>query len=336
MAPSDKQIRAALEMLPQHILRKIIDERNISFKSRYTEELIERLLEDDWTDEEHKALKERVARVERERTPKSRYIAKIEAIHPGLGDSEGTERVRQVLEEAPAVFDESGLEEEGYEITQQSDNTLEGIHWTKSINYTLSPHGEIQTESKLYDTGFRFDLENQVLFINSTLPPKANSLLTELDHRGIETSEVGHGHLRNERANSLVQEFIDDIDEELQERRAQTTLDDDFGSEVIEVDMVKMLVDDIDLEDVRIGGRTDILKHPQVKEVRENYDSRIVRFEGNFELDNVWYDLKAGETDGMGQVSVRKQGSVEERPELVDKAFDFLYNYYEKYFIEVA
>lgn len=336
MPPRESKLRPALEMVPQNVLRTMIDERSISFKSRYSEKLIDRLLEEEWTTEDFENLKERLARIERERTPKSRYIARIDTITDGLDQSTDAERVRHALEADSATFDDDGeLIDEGFEIADVQSESLSGVHWTESLNYSLTPTNEIKIEQTLYETGFKLDFGNAVVFIESTLPPKAKSLLSELQNSGIETAEIGHGSLSNDQANQMVQSFVDDIDQELCQRTPQSSLGDDYERELIEVDMVKMLLDDLDLKDVRIGGHTDIMTHPQVERIQTDHDSRIVRLEGQFDLDNKWFEFTAGHTDGMGQVSVRKQGPVEENPEFVDQAFDFLYEHFERYFIDV-
>jgi hypothetical protein len=104
---------------------------------------------------------------------------------------------------------------------------------------------------------------------------------------------------------------------------------------VLEIDLVNLLLDDADLKDVKIGGRTDIIENDEVKRFREEHDSRIVRLEGEFLLNEKWYSFTAGYTDNMGQVSVKKNGKAEEKPELVEEAFDLLFQSYEDYFINI-
>lgn len=331
----DGDIRPALEMLPQSVLRSIIDERDISFTSRYTEELIDRLLADTWTEEEFDALIQRVADVERERNPKSRYVVPIEAINPDLEGRDGVERARRVLELNTAQFSDDILVNDGFEILSFDDDEIDGIHWTRSINYTLTPQREIRREPTVYNTAFTLDATRNLLFIDSTLPPKARSLVSQLGENGIESAQIEYGTLPNSVANARIQEFIDALEGELERQNPQQSVDEGYDRSLVEVDLVKILMDDLNLKDVKIGGRTNIIDHPEVEDFIDDYDSMIVRLEGKFELSGRWYEFKAGQTDGMGQVSVRKVGSVEERPDLVDGAFDFLYGLFEAHFMDV-
>lgn len=335
MAPRDEDLRAALEMVPINILRKIIEERGLDVTSRKSDELIEALISDGWTDDDFNDLKGRLARIQIEQNPHSRFISNIVAIDPGLEGLDEAERVEQVLRLNQSDFDDNNeLIEEGFEVKEISPDEIHGIHWTESINYALTPMGEIKKEQTLYETGFRFDLDDGVLFIDCSLPAKARSLQGELAELNIRTGEIGHENLANPRANELVQEFVSVLKGELEDRNSQATIVDDSATH-LEVDLINMLLDESELKDIKIGGRTDIMENEEVRRFRREHDSRIVRMEGEFNLENNWFEFKVGYTEGMGYISVEKKGRVEERPELVTDAFDFLYEVYHEYFIAV-
>lgn len=331
--PDEEKLRTALQMIPQHILRKMLDERGISFTSRQTEPIIDRLMEEPWTDSDFENLLDRLARIQREKKPYSRYIAELEAIDPGLDQSPDHERVKTVLENHLANFEGSELIEPGFEIEDVDQNSVEGIHWTKSINYSITPLNELNEDTTIYETLFRFDLDEMVLFIDCNLPAKAKSLLTKLEENGIHSQDVGHETLANPVANEYVQDFVDEFKARLSDRNPQET----FGADgvVLEVDLVEILLDEAELRDVKIGGHTDIMQNPEVERFREEHDSRITRIEGEFLLEGNWYKFVTGYTDGMGNLSVKKKGRVEERPELVTQAFEFLYESYNDYFVDV-
>lgn len=336
MPPSEEKIRTALEMMPISVLRNLVEERNLGVTSRSSDELIDHLVDDGWTEEQYEGLKQRLGNVKLEQDPYGRYIVNLGSLNQGVDrDQPNHQRIETILETNSCVFDETGVAEPGFKIDTVDENSVTGIHWTKSINYTLSPLNEVKTQETTYATGFNFDLDSNILLINCSLPAKANNLTTTLNRLGIGTESVGHDNLSNQRANQQVQDFIDHFLNNLQDQANQLALDSTNTSSILEVDLVEMLVDESELQDVRIGGRADIIDNPAVEEFREDHDARVVRLEGQFRLDEKYYDFTAGYTDGMGQVTVRKQGRVEERPELVEEAFDFVYETYNQYFVDV-
>jgi len=323
-------------MIPINILRRLIDERDLGVKSRSSDELINHLLEDGWTDQEYEALKQRLVNIQREKRPYSRYVVDLDSLNDGVGeDVPKQERIETLLEVNPAEFDETGLADPGFKIDVVDENTVTGIHWTKSINYNITPLNEIKTDETVYDTGFNFDLDDNILLIDCSLPAKASNLTNVLQQQGITTESVGHDDLATQTANEFVQEFVDEFKQRLLDQSDQTSLDPTDTNSALEIDLVEMLVDEAELEDIRIGGRTDIIGNPTVQNLREGHDARVVRLEGQFRLNGTYYNFITGYTDGMGKVSVKKQGRVEERPELVNEAFDFLYTSYDRYFVDV-
>jgi len=336
MAPSDERVRTALQMIPINVLRKLIEERELGVTSRSSDTLIEHLVEDDWTDQEYEALKQRLAKIQIEKQPYSRYVVALDSLNGGFGQDEPNhERISTLLQTNTAEFDETGLAEPGFEIDTVDENTVTGIHWTKSINYKITPLNEIKTDETVYETGFNFDLDENIVLIDCSLPAKASNLTNVLQDQGITTESVGHDGLATRAANQLVQDFVDDFKDRLLTRSNQAALDTMDTSSALEIDLVEMLVDEAELEDIRIGGRTDIIGNPTVQDIREDHDARVVRLEGQFRLDQKYYNFITGYTDGMGSVSVKKQGRVEEKPELVEEAFDFIYDSYDEYFVDV-
>jgi len=336
MPVSDEKIRTALEMMPISVLRTMIEERELGVTSRGSAELIDALLDSGWTNDEYEELKQRLGDVKREQSPYGRYIVELESINQSVASDATThERVNTILQTNACSFDETGLTEPGFEIDQVNESSVTGIHWTKSTNYKLSPLNEIKTEDTLYDTGFEFDFKSGILLINCSLPAKARSLTKTLHNLGIDTSDVGHNNLSSERANQAVQAFIDDLTDKLLDQNDQSSLGPTDTPSVLEVDLVELLIDESELEDVQLGGRTNIIDNETVEEFRENHDSRVVKIEGQFRLNGTYYDFTSGYTDGMGQVSVKKKGRVEERPELVEEAFDFFYESYHQFFVDV-
>lgn len=336
MAPSDEEVRTALEMIPINILRKMIDERELGVTSRSSDDLIHHLVEDGWTDEDYQSLKHRLVKIEREKQPFRRYVVYIDSFDRALElDKSDHERIETILGTNPSEFDGSVLAEPGFEIDEVSEKEVTGVHWTKSLNHRVTPLNEIKTDETVYKTGFTFDLDDNILLIDCSLPAKASNLITVLEHHGIDTKSVGHDGLATQTANQYVQDFVDDLKERLLDVNDRAALDPNDTGSVLEVDLVEMLVDEAELEDIRIGGRTDIIGNPAVEDLLEDHDARVVRLEGQFRLDGTYYNFTTGYTDDMGQVSVEKQGRVEERPELAEEAFEFIYESYDRYFVDV-
>jgi len=336
MPPDDEEVRTALEMIPINVLRTMIEERGLGVKSRSSDDLIDALIGDSWTDDDYEELKQRLGRIKREQEPYRRYIVELEALNQGVDPDQPTQsRIKEILSTNLREVDETGLVEPGFEVDEVNEDSVTGVHWTRSINYTISPLDEVKTQETVYATGFTFDLESNILLINSSLPSKAKNLTNVLQAHGIGTGDVGHDDLSNEQANREVQAFINDLLDKLRDRTDQSSLDPTDTPSVLEVDLVEMLVDESELKDVRIGGRADIFDNPTVESFQEDHDARVVRLEGQFRLEGNYYNFTAGYTDGMGQVSVEKQGRVEERPELVKEAFDFLYGPYDQHFVDV-
>jgi hypothetical protein len=335
MSPSDEEVRTALEMMPINVLRTMIEERELGVTSRSSDTLINHLVDDGWTNEEYEDLKQRLVQVQREKQPYGRYIVELDSLDQSVDSDEPThERIATILGTNTAEFDETGLAEPGFQVDEINEDSVTGIHWTKSINYKITPLNEVKTDETVYETGFTFDLDANILLIDCSLPAKANNLTNVLQQHGIITESVGHSGLATKTANQYVQNFVDEFKDRLLDVTDQRSLDP-IDSSALEVDLVEMLVDGAELEDIRIGGRTDIIGNDTVEKFRENHDARVVRLEGQFRLDGTYYNFTTGYTDGMGQVSVTKQGRVEERPDLVNRAFDFIYKSYDPYFVDV-
>lgn len=336
MPPSEEKIRTALEMIPISVLRTMIEERELGVTSRSSDELIDALVDDGWTEEGYEGLKQRLVDIKREQDPYGRYIVEFGSLNQSVNPDESThDRIKNILQTNPCEFDETGLAEPGFKIDGAYEDSVTGLHWTKSINYKISPLNEVKTQETVYNTGFNFDLESNIVLINCSLLSKAKNFINVLRTHGIETEDVGHNELSNESANRQVQNFIDDFKDRLLDQADQSSLDPTDTAPVLEVDLVEMLVDESELEDVRIGGRTNIIDNPTVEEFQDDHDARVVRLEGQFRLNEKYFNFTAGYTDGMGQVTVKKQGRVEERPDLVEEAFDFLYESYGPHFVDV-
>lgn len=335
MAPSTEDVRTALEILPINIVRKIIDEEGIDFKSRKSDELTDKLIEEvEWTEDRFEELLDRVERVQREKQPYGRYVCSVESTSPSLDEEKSrSESVVETLKTERVQFNErAGLECPGFELLSASEPGIEGIYWTESESFELTPRRELKQQITEFDTGFSFDFEDSLLFIDCSLPAKAKELRSKLDELDITTGGVSHEEMANTEANRKVQDFIDNLQGRLEETNNQESLGEGMNQN-INVDLVQLTLDESDLQEVTIGG-TDIMENEEVQRFQDDHDSRIVMLDGQLRYSEHWFDFKVGYTEGMGRIRLEKKGRAEERPELVEQAFEFVIDIYRDHFMD--
>lgn len=101
------------------------------------------------------------------------------------------------------------------------------------------------------------------------------------------------------------------------------------------IDSVRFSLSGGQLEDVAIGGRTDIFQHPEVKRWR-NQGGKIVRVSGEFNYDGRRFDFQVSyaKSSGLGRVNVEKKGRRTGNLQIREEAFELVYDIFENYFIE--
>lgn len=336
MAVDKEKLENALQMLPIQELRKIIDERELGVKSRSSDELIEAIISDKWTDDEFDQLLKRIGDIKRETEPLGYYIANIDSIEQ-LTNRPFHEQLTERLRSNPANFDEeNNLTSEGFEINSHEADELKATYWTQTINYTLDPLGKLRPRKTLYDTGFRVDFDDDRVFIETDIYGKARGLVTALEDNGLHLKEVGHQSLTNKRANEKVEDFVEDLEQSLEDRNnnVQKQLSS-LSFDIVEIDSVKILVDGAEIKDVRIDGRTNIFTHEDVDHFTSDRDGEIVQIEGEMYYEDNFFDFQAGYNENLGRLKVRKKGQAIGDIELVYDAYEFLYDRYEDHFINV-
>jgi len=108
---------------------------------------------------------------------------------------------------------------------------------------------------------------------------------------------------------------------------------------LLTIDSVKVHLRTGDVDRVRLGGRTDIFNHPEVKRYTDELNGKISAIEGEFEYKNVGFDFQISyATEAsveMGRVTVKKKGKATGDLELREEAFDFLREIYEEFFVDI-
>lgn len=102
----------------------------------------------------------------------------------------------------------------------------------------------------------------------------------------------------------------------------------------LEVDAVRFMMSGGQLEDVEIGGRTDIFNHPEVQRFRSR-GGKIVSISGKFRHDGRKFAFQASYSPsiGLGRVKVEKKGRRTGDLEVRQEGFDFVYEEFENYFV---
>ena len=102
----------------------------------------------------------------------------------------------------------------------------------------------------------------------------------------------------------------------------------------LEIDSVRFEMSGGQLENVQIGGRTDIFNHPEVRRFRSE-GGKIVSVSGQFRHDGRKFKFKASyaPSSGLGRVKVEKTGRRTGDLDIRQEGFDFVYEEFERHFI---
>ena len=215
MSARDTDLRGLLENFPRYELRKLLKEREDSFKSNKTEELIERLMEKEWSDQEKKNLVGRLIRVREESDPLGYWILLIED-HPDIHKfAEG------VVSNNPVVYseeDDDVPEESGYEISSSTDTRVEMTKWKVEREYefdriTGRPSRSVDRSA----VGFAIDIEDNRVYISTRNYGRAKSIRTLLIAEGFEFGDIGHKRINADQASDDVSSFIETVNARLEE-----------------------------------------------------------------------------------------------------------------------
>lgn len=211
MAVDKEDLREILRLFPLYQIRMIIDERETGVKSREPEELIEALVQEEWTEEEYGDLIDRLQTIQEEGRPLGYYICKIE-------EAPSIEIVETELTRDEAQFDEEGhIKEGGYQIHHSSETQLEGTRWRIDVEREFNFRtGEVEKSENVKPVDFRVDLDERRVFIDTNQYGKANSVRSKLEKTGFEFEDVGHRNLSPDDANERVKGFVEMLEDKLE------------------------------------------------------------------------------------------------------------------------
>lgn len=102
------------------------------------------------------------------------------------------------------------------------------------------------------------------------------------------------------------------------------------------IDSVRFLLSGGQLEDVAIGGRTDIFEHPEVRRWRSQ-GGKIVSISGEFRHDNRRFNFQVSyaPSSGIGRVNVEKKGRRTGDLDIREEGFQLIYEEFENFFVDV-
>ncbi|WP_336337344.1 hypothetical protein [Haloarcula brevis] len=189
----------------------IVDERGTGVKSRDPEELIDALVQEEWTDEEYESLVDRLQTIQEEGRPLGYYICKI-------NEAPSIETLKQELLQNEAQFDDEGhIQKEGYQVRHTSETELEATRWRidveKDFNFRT---GEIETSEDVKPVDFEVNLDDMRVLIDTNQYGKAKSVQSKLEKSGFDFEGVGHRNLNSEDANEQVERFVEALEDKLE------------------------------------------------------------------------------------------------------------------------
>lgn len=211
MTVDQEDLREILRLFPLYQIRMIVDERGTDAKSRDPEELIDALVQEEWTDEEYESLVDRLQTIQEEGRPLGYYICKI-------NDSLAIETLEQELLQNEAQFDDEGhIKKEGYQVHHSSETELEATRWRIDVERDFNFRtGEVETSENVKPVDFEVDLDDMRVFIDTNQYGKAKSIQSKLEKSGFDFEGVGHRNLNSEDANDQVESFVDALEDKLE------------------------------------------------------------------------------------------------------------------------
>ena len=330
------------DLLKINDLRDIIKDRDLNVTGRSNEKLISAILSDKWTKAEFDELKEDISLKQEELGPKGFYIQSIDSID-WFTERPRHEEIEERLKSEEAVIEDSNIVEDGFEITSISEDAIEGVYWSQNTKYVLGPFNQLRSRESLYDTEFIIDLENDLVLIGADQFGKARSFSSALGSMSMELGPVGHRRLSSSQANDYVDSFVDDLKESLSSENddSQTGMEEFSNSETsdldstLKIDMVNVEVESGDVEKVRVGGRSDIYGIDTVEDLKENKEGKISQIKGELLFKDHFFNCTVGYNQIAGRVMVKKKSGADGDVQVVQNAYDLVYDLYKQYFVDI-
>lgn len=330
------------DLLVINDLRDIIEDRGLNVTGRSSEKLINAILSDKWNEAEFEELKKNISVKQEETGPKGFYIQSIDGMDR-FTERPRHEEIKERLKSEEAVIEDSNIVEDGFEIIDISEDGIGGVYWSQNTKYVLGPFNQLRSRESLYDTEFNIDLEHDLILIGAQQFGKARSFSSALGSMSMELGPVGHHRLMSGQANDYVDEFVDDLKESLSSENddSQTIMEEFSDSETsdldstVKIDMVNVEVESGDVEKVRVGGRSDIYGIDTIEDLKENKNGKISKIKGELLYKDYFFNFTLGYNQVAGRVVVQKKSGADGNVQVVQDAYDLVYDLYKEYFIDI-
>lgn len=340
--PENKEtVKNILESDPftANALRDLVDERELNVDKRSRDEMIQALLSQEWSSEELASLKSKFQDLQKLKSPLGYYVGEISEL-PDATDDPVFKELKERLLINEAHREDGELVEQGFEIQEAGSQSVTGIYWTQTETYKIDALDRFQSTTRTYNMGLEFNLDRNIVHIIADNYGKLGELVSELEDKGVVVDGVGHEHKTSDKANELVEAFVNDVSKGLKEAQEQKGLNEFGGDEpsgtndLIRVDTVHIKLSSGDLKTANLEGRADIFDEPVVKDLTEEKGGRIAQMKGDFTYDGIDFNFNVGYTEKLGRVRIKKKGRKGD-VDLVEDVFEFVYDYYDEYFIDI-
>lgn len=314
----------------------LVEERGLKVKKRRKEEMIEALLAAKWSDDEFAELKDRFARIKKERSPLGYYIAKV-SDYPNLTPQPRYEELKEKLLVEEAEREGADLLEDGFEIRAADPKKVAGIYWTQTQTYDLDALRNLRSTERVYDIGFEFDLGTDILHINADNYGKRGEILNKFKNTGVDIESIGYETLSKAKANDIVRGFVDDVESGLKDSRKQKDLSD-YGTgtspDLFSVDTIEIKILDGELKTANLEGHEDIFKNETVEKLINEKEGRIIHLRGVMTYGDDDYDFHVGLPENFGRVRIQRKGGPTGNVKSLEETFDFLFECFRNNFIQ--
>lgn len=338
--PVDKdKIRNILETdaFKRSEIRSLVNERDLDVNRNDSSEMIDALVTVNWDEDDLERLKNRFAELQKLDSPFGYYVGEITEVRDRTPQPDHEEVKHNLLTEE-AKYDGDELVRGGFDIQECTPEMVKGLYWTRTETYDLDALGKIRYTERTYDFGFELLLEEGIAHVIGDNYGKMGELLKTLEGLGIKIESVGHESKLQEQANNLVEEFVEELSHDLREVHPQRSLDE-YDVEIpapslLDIDEVHIKITDGELKTAKLTGDQDIYENDTVQELVNEKDGRITRMKGDMIHKDYDFSFNVGYTDRLGRVRVEskdRSATVED----LENAFDFLYDHYLGYFVEI-
>lgn len=200
-------------LFPLRIIRLIIDEEEISFKSNKKSELVDVLIEEvTWADERVEELEERYLEFREAESALGNWVSNLESC-PDL-----QELANQLTEKSEAEFDDGVLVESGWQVTEVDGGVARLNKWKYEENQEYDRlSGSVQESTERSSTSVEIDTNENTLRIEASNYQRAKGIRNTLREMGLDFGPLGHGGLHPDNAKERVEGLVDDLESQLQD-----------------------------------------------------------------------------------------------------------------------